>query len=170
MISHLPQAPYREDIEAQRIALCRRVKESGLYLNEVEEFDVAVKAYGEIAHRLGVVEDVGNLTTPESRNLVRHVRLKDGGLAVLKIIGNTREPGEGELLAAWHCAGLPTVEPISWGYVRVIVSGMGRTATYLLTRFVESRRLPEPHTAAQRKELVAQLVSLVRPFHVLKSR
>jgi hypothetical protein len=124
-----------------------------------------VKAYSEIAHRLGVVEDIRNLTTPESRNLVRHVRLKDGNSAVLKIIGNTREPGEGELLAAWHRAGLPTVEPISWGYVRVIVSDIGRTATYILTRFVESKRLPQPRTLAQRKEQVTQLVSLVRPFH-----
>jgi hypothetical protein len=154
-----------DDIEAQRIALRRRVKESGLYLNEIEEFDVAVMAYGQIAHRLGVVQDIRNLATPESRNLVRHVRLKDGSLAVLKITGNTREPGEGELLAAWHRAGLPTVTPISWGYVRVMASNVGRTATYVLTRFAESRRLPEPRTLAQREERVIQLVSLVRPFH-----
>lgn len=154
-----------DDIEAQRIALRRRVEESGLYLNEIDEFDVAVKAYGQIAHRLGVVQDMGNLTTPESRNLVRHVCLKDGSLAVLKITGNTREPGEGEVLAAWHRAGLPTVTPISWGYARVKVSDVGRAATYVLTRFVESRRLPEPRTLAQREERVIRLVSLVRPFH-----
>ena len=160
-----PRALMREDIEAQRIALCSRIKDSGLYLNEIEEFDVAVKAYAEMANRLGIVEDIRNLTTPESRNLVRHVRLKDGRSAVLKIIGNTREPGEGELLAAWHRAGLPTVEPISWGHVRVVVSGTGRTATYILTKFVESKRLPQARTLAQRKERVTQLVSLVRPFH-----
>lgn len=165
MTFHPPQVLIGEDIAAQRIALCRRIKDSGLYLNEVEEFDVAVKAYGEIADRLGIVEDIRNLTTPESRNLVRHVRLKDGSLAVLKVIGNTREPGEGELLAAWHRAGLPTVEPISWGYVRVVVSDMGRTAAYVLSRFVESRPLPEPRTLDQRKDRVTQLVSLVRPFH-----
>ena len=165
MTFHPPHALMGEDIEAQRIALCDRVKDSGLYLNEVEEFDVAVKAYNEIAHRLSIAEDIRNLTTPESRNLVRHVRLNDGSLAVLKIVGNTREPGEGELLAAWHQAGLPTVEPISWGYTRVVVSGIGRTATYVLTKFVESRRLPQPRTLAQRKERVAQLISLVRPFH-----
>lgn len=168
MILHSSEGILRDDIVAQRIALCRRVKESGLYLNEIEEFDVAVKAYGQIADRLGVVEDIFNLTTPESRNLVRKVRLKDDSLAVLKITGNTREPGEGELLAAWHRAGLPTIKPISWGFARVIVSGMGRTATYVLTRFVEARRLPEPQTSAQRKERVSQLVSLVRPFHDLQ--
>ena len=154
-----------DEIEAQRIALACRVKESGLYLDEIEEFEVAVKAYGQIAHRLGVVEDIRNLTTPESRNLVRHVRLKDGSLAALKIKGNMREPGEGELLAAWHRAGLPTVKPISWGYARVTVSNISRTASYVLTRFVESRRLPEPRTLAERKARVNQLVSLVRPFH-----
>lgn len=154
-----------EDIEAQRTALCRRVNESGLYLNEIEEFDMAVQAYGQVISKLGIVEDIRSLTTPESRNLVRHVRLRDGSLAVLKVIGSTREPGEGELLAAWHRAGLPTVAPISWGYIRVIVSDVGRTATYVLTRFVESRPLAKPNTRAQREERVAQFVSLVRPFH-----
>jgi hypothetical protein len=160
-----PHALMGKDIEAQRIALCNRVNDSGLYLNEIEEFDVAVKAYGEISHRLGIVEDIRNLTTPESRNLVRHVCLKDSSLAVLKIVGNTREAGEGELLSAWYQAGLPTVEPISWGHIRVVVSGTGRTATYVLTKFVESRPLSQPRTLVQRKERVTQLVSLVRPFH-----
>jgi hypothetical protein len=108
-----------EDIEAQRMALLRRVKQSGLYLNEIEEFDVAVQAYYQIVSGLGVEQDIRSMATPESRNFIRLVRLKDGGLAVLKVIGNTREPGEGEVLAAWHKAGLPSVEPICWGYARV---------------------------------------------------
>jgi Phosphotransferase enzyme family len=165
MTFHAQETLIGDDIEAQRIALCRRIEESGLYQNEIEEFDVAVKAYGQIARRLGIVQDIRNITTPESRNLVRHVRMEDGSLAVMKITGNTREPGEGELLAAWYRAGLPTVKPISWGYVRVVVANVGRTATYVLTRFVDARRLPEPRTLAQREELVTQLVSLVRPFH-----
>jgi hypothetical protein len=164
MESHAPGELTGYDIEAQRAALRSRVEQSGLYLNEIEEFDAAVQAYDQIAGRLRIVEDIGNLTTPESRNLVRHVRLEDGSPAVLKITGNTREPGEGELLSAWHRAGLPTVQPISWGHARV-TGPDARTSTYVLTRFVESRPLPEPRTMTERKERVTQLVSLVRPFH-----
>ena len=159
-----PRGLIGDDIEAQRIALRGRVEQSGLYLNEIDEFDAAVQAYSHIAGRVGIAEDIRNLTTPESRNLVRQVRLDDASLAVLKITGSTREPGEGELLAAWYRAGLPTVQPISWGHVRVAGSEV-RTASYVMTRFVESRLLPEPRTLAERKERVTQLVSLVRPFH-----
>ncbi len=154
------------EIDAQRIALHRRVKWSGLYLNEIEEFEVAVHAYAQIAERLGIVEDLASLATTESRNLVRKVRLKDGSLAVLKVIGNTREPGEGELLVAWHRAGLPVVKPISWGYTRLSIATARHTATYILTSFIESRRLPEARTTLERKERARQLVALVRPFHV----
>ena len=128
-----------QQIATQRRALRARVEESGLYLNEIEEFEVAVDAYAQVLGRLNIDDDLGSLATSESRNLIRKVQLKDDGLGVLKVIGNTREPGEGELLATWHHAGLPSVRPMTWGYVQVRDGKSSRTAMYLLT---ESTRSP----------------------------
>ena len=64
MESYRPGGLIGGDIEAQRAALHSRVRDSGLYLNEIEEFDVAVQAYSQIAGRLGIAEDAGSLTTP----------------------------------------------------------------------------------------------------------
>ena len=110
-----------EEIQAQKIALESRVKQSGLYAREVAEFEIAWKAYRDLHGRIGIEDDFGSLTTSESRNLVRRVRLRDGVQAVVKVVGNTREPGEGEVLKGWHHSGLPCVEPINWGYQRVLV-------------------------------------------------
>jgi len=167
----LPALPLHvlKEIAAQRAALQHRVEESGLYQHELDEFEVAVAALPHLHHRMEITEDRGSLTTPESRNLVRRVLLRDGSTAVLKVIGNTREPGEGELLDAWYRAGLPCVQPLSWGYLRVMLSGseaaVPHTASYLLTRFVTAHHLPEPRTAHDRAKRVRDLVALVRPFH-----
>jgi hypothetical protein len=172
-LSTLP-ARVGQEIEAQREALRCRVETSGLYRHELQEFEVAVAAWCHLLERLGVAEDLGTLTTPESRNVVRRVRLRDDTAAVLKVIGNTREPGEGELLGAWHRAGLPCVEPLAWGYRRVSLNHpevtAPRTATYLLTRFVEARFLPEAHTARERAQRACDLVAFVRPFHAADVR
>ncbi len=104
------------DLEQQHAALRERVIQSGLYQNEIAEFTVARSEYPFIAARAGVVADLGSLTTDESRNIVRKVRLADGRLAVLKVMGHRREQGEGEVLAAWTAKGLPCVRPLEWGY------------------------------------------------------
>jgi hypothetical protein len=145
------------ELSDQLAALSDRVALSGLYTHEPAEFHVAVAAYGALRERLEIVEDMGTLTTAESRNVVRRVRLGDGTVACLKVIGNTREPGEGEVLEAWHALGLPCVEPLDWGYE-------GR-ASYLLTRYVEAPTLARPRDFAQRVEMASDLIALVRRFH-----
>ncbi len=154
-----------DDIAQQRRQLCARVEASGLYLHEVKEFDIAVAAHRELVGRLGVIEDLGSLTTAESRNLVRRVRLGDDGDAVLKVIGNTREPGEGELLNAWFRTGLSCVEPLHWGHVRVAHGSMAGTATYLVTRYSAGRPLVEFAAVEEPIVLVRRLVALVGTFH-----
>lgn len=153
------------DIDAQRDALERRVRASDLYTHEPEEFAVAHTAYRRIYRRLEVAEDLGSMTTPESRNLVRKVRLNGGALGVLKIVGNTREPGEGEVLDAWRRHGLPCAQPLQWGYERVSAS-RPKTATYLLTTFIAHRPLQQAVTPIARAAHVAKLVEFVRPFHM----
>ena len=96
-----------QTLDLQADLLAERVRHSGMYLHEPQEFDVARRIYPVLAERLGVVEDLGTLTTPESRNVVRKVRLADGSFGVLKVIGNTRELGEGEVLERWRSRGLP---------------------------------------------------------------
>lgn len=164
----------RVDLESQRRALTDRVESSGLYRHEIHEFGIAGAALACLWPRLGIDEDLGSLTTPESRNIVRRVRLRDGSHAVLKLIGNTREPGEGDLLAAWRRAKLPCVEPVTWGYLQVRTgsapAGVPRTATYLLTRLVPARYLPEPSGLDEQSRRASDLVALVRPFHAADVR
>jgi hypothetical protein len=147
------------DLSDQLSALERRVAASGLYTHEPSEFRVAVAAYRVVSERLGVVEDRGTLTTAESRNIVRRVRLHDGSEACLKVVGNTREPGEGEVLEAWHALGLPCVEPLAWGY-----EGRG---SYLLTRFVDAPTLPRTFEGPveARVDVASRLIALMRRFH-----
>ena len=78
----------------------KRVRRSGLYSHEVHKFEVASHVHRRVALKLGLT-DLGTLTTPESRNVVRKVRQPDGSAAVLKVIGNLREPGEAEVLRLW---------------------------------------------------------------------
>jgi hypothetical protein len=129
------------DLEQQHAALCERVTQSGLYRNEIAEFGVARAQYPRIAEQAGVVADLGSLTTYESRNIVRKVRLADGRLAVLKVMGQRREPGEGEVLAVWTTKGLPCVRPLKWGDGR---------ATWLLTGYLPLPSMPTvPDTAGR---------------------
>ena len=145
------------DLERQHAALRERVALSGLYQNEIAEFSVARAEYPEIAARAGVVADLGSLTTHESRNIVRKVRLADGRLAVLKVMGHRRELGEGEVLAAWTAKGLPCVRPLNWGY---------RRASWLLTEYVPLPGMPAAADPAGRAADVRRLVGFIRAFHL----
>jgi hypothetical protein len=161
----LPEA----DLARQLDALAQRVAASGLYTHEPAEFRMAVRAYGVLWDRLGVAEDAGSLTTAESRNVVRRVRLTGGDEAVLKIMGNVREPGEGEVLTAWHAAGLPCAEPLDWGYLRV----GGAPASYVLTRFVAAPAFPrsfDGRPLAERVAAARRLAEFIRPFHAAAIR
>ncbi len=145
------------DLEQQHAALRERVTHSGLYRNEIAEFSVARAQYSLIAARVGVVADLGSLTTEESRNIVRKVRLADGGLAVLKVMGHRRERGEGDVLAAWRAKGLPCVRPLAWGCART---------NWVLTEYLP---LPAMRTAADRAGRAAdvrRLVRFIRAFHL----
>jgi hypothetical protein len=167
----MERAPSREpeaveaEITRQHQALRARVERSGLYTHEVEEFSVAHQAYRQLAARFRVADDLGSLTTAESRNIVRKVRMGDGALAVLKVIGNTREAGEGEVLEAWWSRGLPCAEPLAWGYERVSLAGRPRTATFLVTRFIEPKRSGSDGGPSRPEDLTARLVGFMRQFH-----
>jgi len=158
--------PVPTSVLDQRRRLVQRIQDSGLYRHEIAEFDVATTAYSALVTELGITADLGNLTSPESRNLVRRVRTHDGTDAVLKIIGNTREPGEGEVLTAWRRRGLPCAEPLAWGYHTVEVSGARRTsASWLLNRHVPGQVLGDgagTHGLADRAE---RLIDFLGPFH-----
>lgn len=145
------------DLKQQQAALRDRVTQSGLYRNEIAEFGVALEEYPGIAARVGVVQDLGTLTTHESRNIVRKVRLADERLAVLKVMGHRREQGEGEVLASWTAKGLPCVRPLKWGYER---------SSWLLTSYFPlptMRIAPDPEGRATD---VRRLVEFMRPFHL----
>lgn len=115
--------------------------------------------------------ELGRLGTSESRNIVRRVRLVDDTEAVIKVIGNTREPGEGALLAAWHELGLPCLEPLDWGYIRVGEDGLSGVATYLMTRFVEGEPVrTDSLDDNQRRTLTLELVDFIAPFHRANAR
>jgi hypothetical protein len=144
------------DLEGQYAALRERVAGSGLYRNEIAEFGVALAEYPVLAARAGVVADLGSLTTSESRNIVRKVRLANGRLAVLKVMGHGREPGEGEVLAAWTAKGLPCVRPLAWGYGR---------ASWLLTGFVPLPTMSVAADPAGRVADVRELVRFISAFH-----
>jgi hypothetical protein len=156
-----------EQLSRQFEALRARVEQSGLYTHEIEEYALACQAYREIIGPLQVSADLGSVTSSESRNLVRKVRRYDAGLAVLKVMGNTREPGEGEVLASWHRLGLPCVEPLEWGYQQVSAPGQpnNRTTAYVLTRFVEGQPLRKATSREEGADLVTRLIDLVQPFH-----
>lgn len=158
-------AEVEEAIVHQFHALRTRVQKSLLYTHEVDEFRIAHQAYRQLVDRLGVVEDLGSLTTVESRNLVRKVHLGGDQVAVLKLIGNTREPGEGEVLAAWRARGLPCAEPLAWGYERVAAGARTRTAAFLLTRFIEHDAVDEGDAPLQKERRVDTLVRFMRQFH-----
>jgi hypothetical protein len=145
------------DLERQYAALRERVTRSGLYRNEIGEFGVAMAGYPLIAMQVGAVADLGSLTTEESRNIVRKVRLADGRLAVLKVMGNRREPGEGEVLAAWTAKGLPCVRPLEWGCGRTI---------WLLTEYLPLPTLTVALDPAGRAAEVRGLVQFMRAFHL----
>jgi hypothetical protein len=141
------------------------VKVSRLYLHEIDEFEVAVAAYERLWDDLRIEDDLGNISTRESRNVVRRVRLHDSGPAVMKVAGNVREPGEGEVLAAWYRSGLPCVEPLDWGFVAL---DSGAVASYVLTRFIEAPAVGQPPagaTVAERRDLARRLVQFMTPFH-----
>lgn len=164
-----PSSGVRAQLAEQERALVERVAGSRLYTHEPLDFRVALAAYPGIAGELGVAEDLGTITTPESRNLVRKVRLRDGTFAALKIVGNTREPGEGDVLLAWHSAGLPVPEPLAFGTYPVHVDGAAKaqSATYVMTSFVEGPMLSaQVATSLEDKSaLTTELASYIRPFH-----
>lgn len=150
-------------IQAQKVALVSRVQQSGLYTHEIAEFDIAWQAYRNLHQQIPVEDDLGSLTTPESRNLVRRVALRGGVQAVVKVLGNTREPGEGEVLAGWHHSGLPCVEPISWGYQRVVVGESHATAAFLVTHFVP--RSTDPGELPNSTDRIGDLTVWLAQFH-----
>lgn len=155
------------DLARQKVALTERVNASGLYTHEPEEFDIAIRAYRRLSERLALTSDVRSLTTPESRNIVRLVTTATGEPAVLKIMGNGREPGEGEVLRSWHKRGLPCVTPIDWGYETILVDGVKRVASYLLTAYVDGEPLRHrPEDPLDEKEHQLEiLIRFIEPFH-----
>ena len=90
------------------------------------------------------------------------------------MIGNVREPGEGEILAAWHGAGLPCARPLTWGYVQVRAASTGApatsTASYVVTALVAGRKLPRPRDFDDCVGQALELVDLIRPFHLADVR
>ncbi len=155
-------------IEAQDQALRSRVEASGMYLHEVAEFALVKAAYVEVADRMGVVQDLGSLTTPESRNLVRLVRRQGRDMAVLKLVGNTREPGEGRVLSIWQERGLPSVPPLAWGELNVSVGPESGVVTYLLTGYLPYSTVPpaDGKSLNERMSLLKDLMALLAPFHL----
>lgn len=153
-------------LDRQYAALRARVATSRLYLHEPAEFVVARRGYATVADRLGVAEHLASIATEESRNIVWKVALGDGSLAVLKVMGNSREPGEGNVLQGWWSCGLPCVEPIAWGYERVPVTGKPVTATYVLTALAGGSPIATPDDPAGKRQQVARLVTFIRRFHL----
>jgi len=159
-------AAVEEDVSRQAAALSERVRASGLYTHEVGEFEVARLVHRWVAPALGLT-DLGTLTSPESRNIVRKVRRENGSTAVLKVIGNLREPGEAQALAAWTAHGLPCVRPLAWEE-NPFVPGAGRVAaSYLITEHIDRPVLAVPDTAslAQREKITRRLTGCVSAFH-----
>ena len=165
MSPRLPPA-VEADLTRQAAALSERVRASGLYTHEVAEFDIARDVHRWVAPALGLT-DLGTLTSPESRNIVRKVRRTDGTTAVLKVIGNLREPGEAQALAAWSARGLPCVRPLSWADVSVVPGAGPPAASYLLTEYIDRPVLAVPDTASvtQRARITRRLTECVSAFH-----
>lgn len=162
--------PVEADLDRQAEALRTRVRASGLYTHEVPEFEIARRVHRRIAAKLHL-EDLGTLTTPESRNIVRKVRQPDGSTAVLKVIGNMREPGEAEALREWARFGLPCVRPLRWGDVPAS-PGEAASASYLLTEYIDRPTLvvEDGCPPARRAEIVQRLTSAIAPFHAAAAR
>ncbi|MGH3159160.1 MAG: phosphotransferase [Streptosporangiaceae bacterium] len=150
----------------QAEALGKRVRESGLYTHEIGEFRVARRVHRWIAPALGLT-DLGTLTTPESRNIVRKVCQPDGSVAVLKVIGNLREPGEGDALHAWSTHSLPCVRPLRWSEVPAGADGGSPVASYLLTEHIDRPVLAVPDAAplTERQMITRRLTECVSQFH-----
>jgi len=154
------------DLARQAAALGERVRASGLYTHEVDEFEVARQVHRRVAPELGLA-DLGSLTTPESRNIVRKVQRPDGSTAVLKVIGNLREPGEAEALRAWSACGLPCVRPLTWGDVLLVPGAGPPVASYVLTEYVDRPVLvvPDGTSLAERERITCRLTLCVSAFH-----
>ena len=159
-------AAVEADIARQAAELARRVRGSGLHTYEVHEFEIARKVHRRVARKFGLA-DLGTLTTPESRNIVRKVRQPDGSTAVLKVVGNLREPGEAEVLRLWSARGLPCVRPLRSGEVP-LKSGTGPpAASYLLTEYVGRPALVVRDSVplAERAGIARRLTECVSCFH-----
>jgi hypothetical protein len=154
------------DLTRQAAALRERVEASGLYTHEVAEFTIARQVHRWVAPALDLT-DLGTLTSPESRNIVRKVRQPDGTMAVLKVIGNLREPGEAQALAAWSAHGLPCVRPLAWGQNPPVPGAGPLAASYLLTEYIDAPVLavPDAATGAQRQAITRRLTECVSAFH-----
>lgn len=155
------------ELAQQRRALNARVTASGLYTHEPEEFEIAIGAYRRLTERFAVDSDLRSLTTPESRNIVRLVTMRDGSAAVLKVMGHGREPGEGEVLRAWQACGLPCANPLDWGYDTLLVGGNERTASFILTTYIEGMPLAHRLTDSleDKERQLEELLELIQRFH-----
>lgn len=139
----------------------------GRYLAEVSRLKVAQTGYWSAARRLGVVADLGTMTKPGSRHVVRKVLLPGGVTGVLKLVGNLSEPGEPEALAEWRRHGLPAAEPLGGGVV-LGRDGEGdpRPTLYSLTRYLEgTRSLQKPVDLAAQVAMTRHLLDFLVPFH-----
>lgn len=165
MKSCLPPA-VEADLARQAAELGKRVRGSGLYTHEVHEFEVARQVHRRVTLELGLT-DLGTLTTPESRNIVRKVRQPDGSTAVLKVIGTLREPGEAEALRLWSACGLPCVRPLRWGELPIVPGSEPPAASYLLTEYINRRALAvhDSMSLAERERITRRLTECVSSFH-----
>jgi hypothetical protein len=166
MKTYLPPA-VEADLARQEVALSDRIRKSGLYTHEVHEFEIARQVYRWVALELGLT-DLGTLTTPESRNIVRKVQRPDGSMAVLKVMGNLREPGAAEALRSWSGCGLPCVRPLQWGDVPLVPGAGLPAASFLLTEYIDRPVLAVPDRAslAERAGITRRLTKCVSAFHL----
>ena len=155
------------DLARQEAALTDRIRRSGLYTHEVQEFGVARQVHRRVALELGLT-DLGTLTTPESRNIVRKVQRPDDSTAVLKVMGNLREPGAAEALRSWSGCGLPCVRLLQWGDVPLVPGAGLPAATYLLTVYIDRPVLAvrDGASLAERTGITRRLTKCVSAFHM----
>lgn len=131
-------------LEQQRRVLARTAS-----TQQLGWFDRAAAALPPYLESLGLT-DVGPLLgAPSSPNVVRHVRLRTGGDAVLKLIGHER-PQEAATLQAWNTAGTPTPRVLDHG-----ISGEAEAVSHLLLAKVvgtpmSHEAMPKATTAAAR--------------------
>ena len=155
------------ELAQQRRLLNARVTGSGLYTHEPQEFETAIRAYRRLVERLAIESDMRSLATPESRNIVRLVTRADGSAAALKVMGHGREPGEGEVLRGWRQCGLPCVNPLDWGYDRPPGRGASRTASFIMTAYIEGEPLAHPaaDSLEEKERQLEELLDFIQPFH-----